>query len=137
MYLCRYEVACDLFDGKELAGPVPVFFSEKPDDSRARLSANSEWAFYANQCVHAKLMATRELTKEQAVAFLKQPVEGRAPRPMFRQWAGTSQPPAKKVRQEEVPLHTSTGDSQGEIFNLGHMTAKKFKHRFLPSYSHP
>lgn len=109
--MCRHAVLYDSFNGQEAAGPIPVFFSLEPEASKARLSANAEWAFHACQCLHSKCLEVTMLSKQQAAEYIKKPGMSRILRPLCRTWTGM--PQSKKARTEDANLLAQTGDSAG------------------------
>jgi hypothetical protein len=71
--LANWEVACSLFDGSSMAGPVPALFSEDAEASRESLNANLVRAHKDLQRVMKTLFMPEQLDLEDAIALVKKP----------------------------------------------------------------
>jgi len=67
-------------------GPVPTFCSEKPEVSMKQLKESPEYAFDCLQALVSKLLARRELTREEAMEYYKDPREGDFRKVLRRSW---------------------------------------------------
>ena len=63
------------FDDEVASGPVPVFFSNKPDESLQELKRDPSFAFKCLQALVSRLLVRKEMTKEEAIGYLAKPEE--------------------------------------------------------------
>ena len=59
----KYQIHYDKFDDKVAAGPIPTFFSSKPDQTLAELKKSPEYAFKCLQALVSRLLVRRELSR--------------------------------------------------------------------------
>jgi len=59
----RFKIQYDQFDNKLAAGPIPTFFSNKPEQSMAMLNDSPEFAFKCLQALVSRLLVRKELTR--------------------------------------------------------------------------
>jgi len=78
---------------------VPTFFSAKPEDTLKQLQQDPEYAFECLQALVSKLIARRELTREQAEAYYPDPREGDFKRLLKRSWQSPTK--TKRASTEE------------------------------------
>jgi hypothetical protein len=112
LVLERVPVAFFGFDGTTVAGPVPVLFSNNPEETATWVRSNQEAVFTVLQLLYARLGTVEALSPELAAEYVKQPRPGNITRPLTRNWTQTTPPDPKRPRQEADPL-TSTGDMPG------------------------
>ena len=92
------HIYCSVFEG-----PVPTFFSAKPEDTLKQLQQDPEYAFECLQALVSKLIARRELTREQAEAYYPDPREGDFKRLLKRSWQSPTK--AKRASTEEKGIN--------------------------------
>ena len=46
-----------------ISGPVPIFFSDKPEDTLEDLKKSPEWAFHYLQALVSRLLVRSQLTR--------------------------------------------------------------------------
>jgi hypothetical protein len=110
----RVPVAFYGFDGAVAVGPVPVLFSNNPEDTATWVRSNLEATFGVLQMLYSRLGTVEALDLEQAASYVKQPRPGNITRPLVRSWTQTTPPDPKRPRNE-ADLLTSTGDMPGSI----------------------
>ena len=71
---------------QNLPGPAPMFFSEEPETTSAALKRSPQYAFDCMQMLMSRLIETEQITREDAVKFLKDPVLGTTKAPLVRTW---------------------------------------------------
>jgi len=81
---------------------VPTFFSAKPEDTLRQLQQDPEYAFECLQALISKLIARRELSREEAEAYYPDPREGDFKRILKRGWQS---PASKKASSEEKGMY--------------------------------
>jgi len=89
----RFPVYYASFDGAAAVGPVPTFFSSNPEEATRQLSQDPEYAFECLQALVSKLLARRELTREEAEAYYMDPREGDFRRQLKRPWTSPTKTP--------------------------------------------
>ena len=89
----RFPVYYASFDGTAAVGPVPTFFSSNPEEATRQLSQDPEYAFECLQALVSKLLARRELTREEAEAYYMDPREGDFRRQLKRPWTSPTKTP--------------------------------------------
>ena len=58
----RFNILYEAFDDKIASGPVPIFFSAKPEDTLEDLKKSPEWAFHCLQALVSRLLVRSQLT---------------------------------------------------------------------------
>ena len=71
---------------QNLPGPVPTYFSDKPDVTSEELKKSPKFAFDCMQTLLSRLLDTEQITKEQAEAYLGNPTIGRTRTPLVKTW---------------------------------------------------
>jgi hypothetical protein len=118
--LKRFEVEADTFDGGCCAGPVPVFFSTDPEDTRNKLKASLKLAHQLCQAIATRFLSTETLTAAEARDLQGAPKEGKATSPFARALRETTLPIQKK--QKTAPPAELTANSAADTAG----TPKKF-----------
>ena len=61
----RFDIMYEAFDNKVASGPgpVPIFFSAKPEDTLEDLKKSPEWAFHCLQALVSRLLVRSQLTR--------------------------------------------------------------------------
>ncbi len=59
----RTPVVFDKFTGEIAPGPVPVFFSNSPEESLKQLQESPEYAFHCMQRLVSRLLAKKEISR--------------------------------------------------------------------------
>ncbi len=54
--LAEWGLACSMFDGDVISGPVPTLFSDRPETARAALDSDPEKAFHDLSKILRKLV---------------------------------------------------------------------------------
>ena len=82
-YLCRdnvptfclksWDLSAQLFDGEQLAGPIPLLFAEDPDSAKAAIVASTAKAYADLQRIYRNFFMPEILGEEEAAAFVKKP----------------------------------------------------------------
>jgi len=67
-------------------GPVPTFCSQQPEVSAKQLTDNPEYAFECLQALVTRLLARRELSREEAEEYCRDPREGDFRKILRRTW---------------------------------------------------
>jgi hypothetical protein len=93
--LASFPLEVDMFDGDLAAGPVPLFFSSKPEETLAKVTGRPQAAHNLCQALAGRFMATEGLTSKEAVSLNGRPRIGKAEPPFIRAWR---EPPLKKQR---------------------------------------
>lgn len=88
-----------------IPGPKPMFFSENPQATASELKSSPQLAFDYMQMLLARLLETEQITKEEAEAFLEDPVLGKTKTPLVRTWESV----AKKSASSPKPSASSKG----------------------------
>ena len=81
---------------------MPTFFSAQPEDTLTQLQQDPEYAFECLQALVSKLIARRELSREEAEAYYPDPREGDFRRTLKRAWQS---PTKKKASSEEKGMN--------------------------------
>ena len=81
---------------------MPTFFSAQPEDTLKQLQQDPEYAFECLQALVSKLIARRELSREEAEAYYPDPREGDFRRTLKRAWQS---PTKKKASSEEKGMY--------------------------------
>ena len=89
-------------------GPVPTFCSEKPEVSMKQLKESPEYAFDCLQALVSKLLARRELTREEAMEYYKDPREGDFRKVLRRSW----------IPPEDNSSQSKGKDIYGKFYNI-------------------
>jgi hypothetical protein len=92
----KFRVDYTSFDGSTATGPVPTFFSTNPEESAQQLAQDPEYAFECLQALVSKLLARKEMTREEAEQYYLDPREGDFRRLLKRPWTS----PSKKAASE-------------------------------------
>ncbi len=71
--LAEWSLTADYFDGTILDGPVPRFFSAKPTEARAAISADASKAYKDIQRIYSRLFITENIPACDAWAFVGNP----------------------------------------------------------------
>ena len=71
---------------QNLPGPIPMFFSDRPDVTAAELKKSPQFAFDCMQLLLSRLTDTEQISKEQAEEYLNNPTIGRTRTPLVRTW---------------------------------------------------
>ena len=71
---------------QNLPGPVPTFFSDRPDVTAAELKNSPKFAFDCMQLLLSRLTDTEQISKEQAEEYLKNPTIWKTRTPLVRTW---------------------------------------------------
>jgi len=69
---------------------VPTFFSTDPEETARQLTRDPEYAFECLQALVSKLLARREMSREEAEAYFLEPREGDFRRALKRPWTSPS-----------------------------------------------
>jgi hypothetical protein len=93
--LASFPLEVDMFDGDLAAGPVPQFFSSKPEETLAKISGKPQAAHTLCQALAARFVATEGLTSKEAVSLNGRARTGKAEPPFTRTWR---EPPPKRQR---------------------------------------
>jgi hypothetical protein len=113
MELFRMAVAYNAFDGGIAAGPVPVFFSNAPEETANMVRVSVESTFKACQLLFTRLNTVEVLDKDQAADYVQHPRGAISTKPLVRTWSSAAPPDPKKARTEAAELLASTGDTAG------------------------
>ncbi len=63
MVIARFPVTYVPFNAEQAAGPVPIFFSEDPEETSKLLKDSPEFALSCLQALVSRLLAMEELTR--------------------------------------------------------------------------
>ena len=94
----KFLVHYQNFDGSTAAGPVPTYFSTNPEESTRQLTQDPEYAFECLQALVSKLLARREMTREEAEQYFMDPREGDFRRLLKRPWTSPSKRTASETK---------------------------------------
>jgi hypothetical protein len=115
LVLLKLPVAYNAFDGHVATGPVPVLFSNSPEETASTIRVSVESTFKACQLLFTRLITPEVLDKTQAAEYVLQPRVSISTRPLVRQWSQAAPPDPKKARTEAADILLSTGDTSGEL----------------------
>ena len=59
----EFRILYEKFDNMLAAGPVPTFFSERPEDTLAELKKSPEWAFQCLQSLVSMILTRGQLSR--------------------------------------------------------------------------
>jgi hypothetical protein len=110
--LAKYQVEARCFDGREAAGPVPVFLTSNPIDVAKQLEENQALAHGYCQALAQRILVPEELSSLEAMAYVQGPRIGKGETPFLREWRPAQQPP-KKHKPAAVTNLGPIGDTEG------------------------
>jgi hypothetical protein len=119
--LASFPLEVDMFDGDLAAGPVPLFFSSKPEETLAKISSRPSAAHNLCQALAGRFLITEGLTSKEAVSLDGKPRIGKAEPPFIRAWR---EPPPKRQRAAESLAAGHLGFSAAEA--AGKITCLEF-----------
>jgi len=82
--VARFPVHCNMWDGSNNAGPVPVFFCSDPEGASQRLEAFPGVAHTLCQFLSTRIKTTEAISATAAVEFIKAPASGRGVSPFSK-----------------------------------------------------
>ena len=97
----KFPLQYERFNDVEASGPVPTFFSNKPEQTLEELRKDPDFAFKCLQALVSRLLVRKDLTTEEALAYMANPEEGDSRRGLKRTWkadepeSGPSKPTGK------------------------------------------
>jgi hypothetical protein len=103
------------FDGTTAVGPVPVLFSNNPEETAVWARNNLEATFRALQILNAKLATVEALNAGQAAEYVKQPRPGVSTKPLVRDWSSATPPDPKRARCGAADFMSSAGEMPGSF----------------------
>ncbi len=71
--LAEWSLACEMFDGDVISGPVPTLFSDRPEAAKAALSNDPEKAFHDLGKILRKLVIHEYVPPAAAWAIVLKP----------------------------------------------------------------
>jgi hypothetical protein len=113
--LYRMAVAYQAFDGQVAAGPVPILFSNAPEETANLIRVSVESTFKACQLLFTRLNTVEALDKDQAAEYVLHPRAAISTKPLVRTWSAAAPPDPKKARTDAAELLASTGDTAGSF----------------------
>jgi hypothetical protein len=73
MFLASWELNCNLFDGEECAGPVPVLFADDPEEASRNVEANPARLHADLQRLHKMFFMPEFVDCVEAAAIIRKP----------------------------------------------------------------
>jgi len=96
----------ELFDGQVARGPVPLFFSERPEDAAGYLETNPDAVLEDVMEVNDRILCMEQLSLEEALAYLKKRTRAARGFPAFPM---DKRPKNKRARVDPVSSVESGG----------------------------
>jgi hypothetical protein len=110
--LGEWPIKANMFDGDDIAGPVPLLFATNVDDATTAVTANPDKAFKDLQRIYSKFFMPENIPASAAMAQLANPRASEVAFPFRRTTYAPPQEPAhKKARHNEGPPTTEAGPS--------------------------
>jgi len=103
--LGKWPISCPLFDGEYLWGPVPVLFTEQPEELRRAIDADPEAFIPELNKLSAKFLRFERLRISEAKAYAKKPKKGKGDTPFTATpIPRPTPPPEKRPRRDAGPI---------------------------------
>ncbi len=112
MQLREWPIKATLFDGDDIADPVPVLFANNVDEASSALSSNPDKAFKDLQRIFSKFCIPENIPASAAMAQLANPRASEVAFPFQRTgYTPAMGPTPKRSRTNEAPLSPMAGPS--------------------------
>ncbi len=108
MLLREWLIKANMYDGDDVAGPVPLLFATNVDDATTAVTANPDKAFKDLQRIYSKFFMPENIPASAAMAQLANPRASEVAFP-FRRTAYT--PPQEPARHNGGPPTPEAGPS--------------------------
>jgi hypothetical protein len=110
--LREWPIKASLFNGDNIAGPVPMLFANNVDEASSALSSNPEKAFMDLQRIFCKFYIPENIPASAAMAKLANPRASEVAFPFRRTgYTPATGPTPKRARTNEGPPSPVTGPS--------------------------
>jgi hypothetical protein len=114
--LDRQPLVYTAFNTKYSDGPVPIMFSNNPEETAQIIKEQPEAAHRACQLLYSRLLRTQALTQQQAAEYVKQPRPGVYTTPLVdqgRERAASMPPEPKKAKTLPAEMLTPDNGMEG------------------------
>jgi len=105
----------ELFDGQVARGPVPLFFSDMPEEAAEYLETNPDAVLDDVMEINDRILCMEQLSLEEALAYLKKRTRAARGFPAFPM---DKRPKNKRARVEPVASTESGGTIWVQLYNI-------------------
>jgi hypothetical protein len=110
--LREWPIKANMFDGDDVAGPVPLLFATNVDDGTTAVTANPDKAFKDLQRIYSKFFMPENIPASAAMAQLANPRASEVAFSFRRtSFAPPQEPAHKRARHNEGPPTPEAGPS--------------------------
>jgi hypothetical protein len=121
--LCEWPIKANLFDGDDVAGPVPLLFATNVDEASSALVSNPDKAFKDLQRIYSKFFIPENIPESAVMAQLANPRASEVAFPFRRTaFSPAKEPSPKRARATEASPSPVAGPSS-EYNTTGDITA--------------
>jgi hypothetical protein len=111
--LLQLPVSYQAFESGSAKGPIPILFSNIPEETAGLIRGNTEAIFKACQSLYSRIIFPEALNKAQAADYVKHPRPGNVSRPLLKSWVLPVHSDQKRPRLEVTDPMAPTGDIAG------------------------
>jgi hypothetical protein len=107
--LAMIVIRAEMFDGRNISGPVPVFFANDRESALDGLITNPEQTLADISLLNSRFLRMEHINQEEVIAYLKKGKHRPAKGKVVFSSPNTAPLPAKRARRSEIPI-SETGE---------------------------